>query len=192
MFTIITGKLMSMHPRILVVLAEGFEETEAIATIDLLRRAEIEVIVEGLVGSRVKSAHQVVVETESTFSANEQVDGIVLPGGMPGTTNLLSSEPLLKFIAELHNAGKLCAAICAAPWVLAKAGILTGKKATCYPGIESQLPGAELRTDSVVVDGTIITSRGVGTVLDFGLAIIEYLKGAAEAQRIATTLLHCS
>jgi 4-methyl-5(b-hydroxyethyl)-thiazole monophosphate biosynthesis len=179
-----------MSPRALVLLAEGFEETEAVAVIDLLRRAGIEVAAAGLTDREVTGSHGVTIRADASFDACMiDFDAIILPGGMPGAANLASSELLLEFIADMYHRDKLCAAICAAPQVLAKAGILAGKKVTCYPGVEEKLTGAKVSTDPVVRDGNIITSRGVGTAIPFALAIIAYLMDQAAADKVGTAVL---
>ncbi|MBO5657672.1 MAG: DJ-1/PfpI family protein, partial [Agathobacter sp.] len=120
----------------------------------------------------------------------EMLDGIVLPGGMPGTTTLGESEIVQKVIRDFAAAGKLVAAICAAPSVLGQAGILEGKKATCYPGFEDQLAGATSLAEPVVVDGNIITGRGMGTAIPFALAIIAYFLGEEKAREIGTGIIY--
>ncbi len=180
-----------MSTRAVVVLADGFEETEAITIVDLLRRGEIEVIVAGLHDTRVGGAHQIVVQADTTLQqAPREFDAIVLPGGQPGTTNLGNDESLLRLVRQTCDQGRLCAAICAAPSVLGKAGILDQKAATCYPGFESQLHGAVLSTDPVVVDGNIVTSRGVGTAIPFALELIASLVDRSTAASVAEKILY--
>ena len=175
-----------------VHLAEGFEETEAITVVDLLRRAEIETEIVSVTGYLpVKGSHGIKVVADILFedAVYSSCELIVLPGGMPGATNLDAHEGLREKLYSFNNQGKKLAAICAAPLVLGHAGVLKGKKATCYPGFEAELTGAELSTDAVVSDGGIITSRGPGTAMAFALAIIEELKGKEAADEIAKGLL---
>ena len=175
-----------------VHLAEGFEEVEAMTVVDLLRRAGIETETVSVTGYLpVKGAHGVKVVADILFedAVYSNCELIVLPGGMPGAANLASHEGLIEKIYSFNNQGKKLAAICAAPLVLGRAGLLKGKRATCYPGFEDELTGAELSTDAVVSDGGVITSRGPGTAMAFALAIIEDLKGKETADNIAKGLL---
>jgi protein deglycase len=177
-------------PRLITILAPGFEETEAVTFIDLLRRAKIAVMILGLESQQVRGSHDIAIAADGLLSEfTGAFDGIVLPGGQPGTANLASSQRLLDLIRSAHGRGALCAAICAAPTVLAKAGILTGVKATCYPGCEKELDGALFSEQAVVRDRNIITSRGVGTAIPFGLELIAYLAGADEAQRVRNAII---
>ncbi|MBD3242346.1 MAG: DJ-1 family protein [Chitinivibrionales bacterium] len=180
-----------MTARATIVLADGFEETEAITTIDLLRRGGVTVTVAGLNDSRVTGAHDIVVETDTTLpEASPDFDAIVLPGGQPGTTNLGNDQALLKLLRQSYDQGRLCAAICAAPSVLGKAGILDQKTATCYPGFEPQLHGAVLSDKAVVIDGNVITSRGPGTAIPFAIELIAYLVDRATANTVAEKVLY--
>jgi 4-methyl-5(b-hydroxyethyl)-thiazole monophosphate biosynthesis len=207
--------------QIITVLAPGFEETEAITFIDLLRRAGITVTVLGLESREVTGlkaskpkglqkingincareandfayvtgSHNITVVADKLFADfRDPFDGIVLPGGMPGTKNLANSIRLLELIRETHERGGLCAAICAAPIVLAKAGILTGRKATCYPGFEKELTGARFVEDVPVVrDRNVITSRGVGTAIPFALELISYLMNPGAAEKVKNSIVY--
>ena len=140
----------------------------------------------------VKGAHGIQVEADFLFSEikGTMADILVLPGGMPGTTNLLAYEPLMEMVLGLYGAGSYIAAICAAPSILAELGLLDGKKATSYPGFEEKLAMADYSYDSVVVDGQIITSRGLGTAIDFALKIIEILLGKEQAEAIADSIVY--
>ncbi|MBN2037047.1 MAG: DJ-1/PfpI family protein [Chitinispirillaceae bacterium] len=178
-------------PHCITILSPGFEETEAVTVIDLLRRAQIRVSVLGLHSLAVKGSHDITIRTDGLLQDfDEPFDGIVLPGGMPGTTNLAESNTVLDLVRDAHCRQALCAAICAAPLVLGRAGILQNRTATCYPGIEKELFGATVVKETVVRDKNIITSRGPGTAVAFGLAIVSYLAGQTEADRIAAAVLH--
>jgi len=176
-----------------VHLADGFEEIEALTIVDLLRRAEIETETVSITGRLpVTGAHGIKVVADILFedAVYAGCDFIVLPGGMPGASNLGAHEGLQEKILSFHNQGKGLAAICAAPLVFGRAGILEGKKATCYPGFEKELEGAEVVTDAVVSDNGVITSRSPATAIPFALAIIEAVKGKETADEIAGGLLY--
>ncbi|MFP4162345.1 MAG: DJ-1 family glyoxalase III [Chitinispirillaceae bacterium] len=176
---------------VITVLADGFEEVEAVTCIDLLRRAHVDVTVLGLDSLEIRGAHNIRIRADLQFKDfSDQFDALVLPGGMPGTNNLASSEMLIEMIKRAHSQGKICAAICAAPTVLARAGILTGKKVACYPGFEDRLMGGEPVKEPVVVDDTIITSRGVGTAIPFSLKLISTLKDKETAATVSSAILH--
>ena len=176
---------------IYVFLANGFEEIEAIATIDVLRRAELGVITVGVGSKQITGAHGITVTADKqtadlvTFS---DVDAVVLPGGMPGTLNLEKDKVVRKFIEFAECNGRLIAAICAAPSILGHMGLLEGKKATCFPGFEEQLIGAEFVNDSVVRDGNLITAKGAGVAIDFGLEIVKVFCGDTEAKRMRNAM----
>ena len=175
--------------KVMVPLADGFEEIEAFSVIDILRRAGIEVDVVGVIGTVIKSSHGVRVMVDKKISDvdPEEYDGIVLPGGDPGYKNLARSGMLLNIIRNLDSRGKLVAAICAAPSVLAKAGVLENKKATIYPGMEKEIPYP--RGERVVVDDNIITSQGPGTAIEFALKIVEKLVGKQKALELKQKLV---
>jgi len=176
-----------------VHLADGFEEIEALTIVDLLRRAEIETEIVSIMGRLpVTGSHGVKVIADILFedAVYNDCEFIVLPGGMPGATNLDAHEGLHEKILSFHNQGKGLAAICAAPLVLGRAGVLDGKKATCYPGFEKELRDAEAMTDDVVSDQGVITSRGPATAIPFALAIIEAVKDKETADSIAGGLLY--
>ena len=172
--------------RVLVPLAEGFEEIEAVAIVDLLRRADIEVHMASLGDREVTGSHGITVVADARLDAVDAgvYDMIVLPGGMPGTTHLKSDPRVTRLLRQFAESGRYTAAICAAPSVLAHAGLLAGRKATSFPGFlkTDSAPGIRLSEDPVVVDGKVATSRGPGTAVPFGLALIELLEGA-EARR---------
>jgi len=177
-------------PSAIIILMDGFEEIEAVTCIDILRRAEVDVVVLGLESMDVRGSRNINIKTDILFDDyNGDFDAVVLPGG-PGTNKLADSEKLIEFIKKANKDKKICAAICAAPTVFAKAGILTGKKATCYPGLEERLTGAVHLTDSVVVDENIVTSRAVGTAIPFSLKLVEALVGEEAANKIRSAILY--
>ncbi len=176
-----------------ILFAHGYEEVEALTVVDLLRRAKIgwEILSVADCG-QVTGSHGISIGADRNFSGTDfsQYDGVILPGGMPGTTNLAADERVLALLRSFAAAGKLTAAICAAPTVLAKAGLLEGKKAVCYPGMEEQLTGAKVSFDPVAVDGTVITSRGLGTAIPFALSIVQYFEGRERAEALASSVVY--
>ncbi len=167
--------------KIYLFLADGFETVEALAPVDVMRRAGLDVVTVSVMGRKsVVSAQNVTVEADALFDEPDyaQGDAFVLPGGSVGTDNLSAHEPLRALLKEAAAQGKLVAAICAAPMVLGRTGILEGKKATCYPGCEGDLFGAEYTAASVEVCGNIITGCGPGASFEFGFAIVERFCGA--------------
>lgn len=182
-----------MAKRALIILADGFEDIEAIACIDILRRAGIELVVAGLNNLQVKSARgKITVWAETTFAQTERnFDALILPGGLPGAESLAGSSAVIKLVKEMFNQGKIIAAICAAPaLVLAKAGVLDGKTATCFPGDESDFPKTtKYKNERVVIDGNLITSQAAGTALEFALAIVCVLSGEEVANKVKKTIL---
>ena len=162
-----------------IFLAEGFEEVEALTTVDILRRAGVQVPIVSLTGELlVKGSHAITVQADILFdaAAQEDVQMLILPGGA-GHVHYFEHESLLSLIRQYHSAGKYLAAICAAPSVLGHLGLLAGRKATCYPSFEDRLTGASICADQVVQDGHIITSRGPGTSPWFALHLAALLKG---------------
>lgn len=175
-----------------VFLATGFEETEAVGTIDVLRRGGIETTVVSITKElSVTGAHGLEVVADALYNEVNfhEADALVLPGGMPGSSNLNACEPLKTQLLKHYNEGKLVAAICAAPIVFGGLGILKGRTATCYPSFESALTGATVTDNPVEVDGNVITGRGPGLVFNFSLAIVDYLRGKAVAEEVAAGLL---
>lgn len=173
---------------IYVFLADGFEETEAIAPIDIIRRAEKEVITVGIGSDTVRSSHGITMLTDITdmqLMLDERVEMIVLPGGMPGTLNLEKSPAVQAAIDFCVEKNIPIAAICAAPSILGKKGLLDGKKAICFPGFEGFLEGAEISSESVVTDGSITTAVGPGAAIDFGLRLVEILVNDKKAAKVA-------
>jgi 4-methyl-5(b-hydroxyethyl)-thiazole monophosphate biosynthesis len=185
--------------RAIVFLAEGFEEVEAVTPIDYLRRAGLEVTVASAgKGEMVTGSHGIPVKTGAVFgdlvkqgrADPASWDAVVLPGGMPGASNLAASVEIGSFIREMAAAGKWVCAICASPAVvLAPLGLLEGRKFTCYPGMEKTVSGALWSGDRVVVDGNIITSRGAGTAGAFAAAIIGKLVSEEAAEKLAKSVL---
>ena len=176
-----------------ILFAQGFEEVEALTVVDLLRRAKIGCDIISLADSDcVTGAHGIRIGADRSFSETDfsPYDAVILPGGMPGTTNLAADERVLALLRNFADAGKLTATICAAPTVLAKAGLLKDKKAVCYPGMEEQLTGAKVSFDPVAVDGTVITSRGLGTAIPFALSIVEYFEGQGRAEALASSVVY--
>lgn len=184
-----------MAKKALVFLAEGFEEVEAVTPLDYLRRAEIEVSVVSVTGNAaVRGVHGVSINTDALveeFADRLSAglwDAVFIPGGMPGAANLAACPEVNSFYRDMAAAGKIIAAICAAPAVvLAPLGLLDGKKFCCYPGMENRLAavkGGTLLEEKAVVDGNLITSRGPGTAADYALALITALAGGREADKL--------
>ena len=178
---------------IYVFLANGFEEAEALTPVDLLRRAEREVQLVGVTGKTVTGSHGIKVECDLT--ANEIVLGndlemIVLPGGMPGTLNLEKSEVVQTAVDFCYERKIFIGAICAAPSILGHKGLLEGREVICYPGFETQLTGARISDQPVVQDEFIITAQGAGTAVPFGLGLIKALCGAEKSAKISASICY--
>lgn len=172
---------------IYVFMADGTEELEAIATIDMLRRAELEVMTLGIGSQMIVSSHGVGIVCDAdvkNVEPDENMQAVVIPGGMPGTLNIEKSAAAQRFIDYAWENGKLIGAICAAPSVLGHKGILKGKKATCFPGFEKELEGAVYTDEGVVKDGNVITAKGAGVAIEFGLKIAEQFAGKEETEKI--------
>jgi len=182
-----------MSARVLVPLAEGFEEIEATTIIDVLRRGGVEVVTAALGNTCVVGAHAVCICADMTLDAaltDGGFDAVVLPGGMPGASNLRDDARVRNALADVVAKGGTAAAICAAPIALEAAGVLTGRRATCYPGFEDQLTSAaERSTERVVTDGPIVTSRGPGTAAEFATALVERFVDAETADGLREGLL---
>ena len=178
-------------PRVLLPLAEGFEEIEAMAMVDVLRRAEIEVVVAGLQPGPVSSARKVTVIPDTSIDtiSSDGFDMIVLPGGQPGTDNLNSDARIHRLLAEFQAKGKLIGAICAAPIILSKAGLLSGRRATSHPSCSTRLDGAMYEDRTLVTDGNIMTSQGAGTAISFALAIVSRLAGGHVSDTVRRAML---
>jgi 4-methyl-5(b-hydroxyethyl)-thiazole monophosphate biosynthesis len=190
-------KEVFMAKNVIALLAEGFEEVEAVTPIDYLRRAGITVTIAAVGGSlSVKGARGITVNADALLSdiikrkETDTFDAVVIPGGMPGATNIAASKEAGALITEMASAGKLVCAICAAPAVvLAPLGLLSGKKFTCYPGMEEKVRDGKWTDERVATDGNIITSRGAGTAGVFAVAIIARLLSQAEGDKIAQAVL---
>ncbi len=177
-----------------VFLADGFEDIEALTVVDLLRRAQIPVTTVSITETRqVSTSHGITLYTDALFQDCDFSDAemLVLPGGQPGTRHLGECAPLAELLKEFAAKGGRIAAICAAPTVLNSLGILKGRRATSYPSCEPQMDQvASYEKDSVVVDGNITTSRGLGTAIDFALALIAQLQGQEQADAIARSIVY--
>lgn len=168
-------------------LANGFEEIEALCPLDLLRRANIDVTTVGIGSEVIRGAHNITVHADivDVMYKDSDPEMIILPGGMPGAKNLDESRMVDTALRIASKKGAYIAAICAAPFILGKRGLLSGKNATCYPGFEDELAGASIINDSgVVVDGNIITARGMGVAQKFGLTLVSILRGNEIAEKI--------
>ncbi len=160
-----------------VFLADGFEEIEALAVVDILRRSKLTVFTVGVGGREIRGAHDIIVKADMTDAdvLDDVFDAIVLPGGMPGTVNLENSAVVQAAIQTAFNNGAYITAICAAPSILGHLGLLNGRKAVCYPGFEAALEGATVTDDLVVRDGCFITGKGPGAAIPFALEIVKSL-----------------
>lgn len=176
---------------IYMFLAEGFEETEAIAPLDIIRRAELEIATVGVGRKVVTGSHGISVNADvmdCEIMPDENCTAVILPGGMPGTLNLEKNETVNKFIDYAVENNLIIGAICAAPSILGHKGILQGKNAVCYDGFETQLFGANVPNKRVCRDGNIITAIGAGAALEFGFALVEAISGSAEANKLKDSM----
>ena len=171
-----------------VFLAEGFEEVEALTPVDILRRGGVTVKTVGIGGKTVTGAHGIPVGCDIAEEdvIPDEIDMMVLPGGMPGATHLREHDGLCTLLKTASAAGSRLAAICAAPFILGELGLLEGREATCYPGFEERLFGAKVSPKGVVTDGNITTATGMGVATRFGLELVRLLRGAEAADRIAS------
>lgn len=179
--------------KVCVFLADGVEEIEALTVVDLCRRAGVELTTVSITGKQeVTSSHKVTVLADELLEQVDfdEVDMIVLPGGMPGTLNLEGCEPLMEQVDKFNAAGRYLSAICAAPSIFGHKGFLKGRKACSFPDFESHLEGAEVTKEPVAVSDHIITSRGMGTAIEFGLAIVARMKGQECADTIASKIVY--
>ncbi len=176
---------------IYVFLAEGFEETEALATVDVLRRANLEVKTVGVGAKQITSSHNITVLADiedKDIVLDESLQAVVLPGGMPGTINLENSKTVQKAIKFAKENDKYICAICAAPSILGHLGLLDGKKATCYPGFETNEDKVKYTGEGTVCDGKIITGKGAGVAVDFGLMIVSQLVSKEASDNIRSSM----
>ena len=179
--------------KVFVFLADGFEEIEGLTVVDFLRRAEIDTVMVSVgYSKRIIGSHRIEVKADIMFHEVLEPEGsmFVLPGGMPGTLHLKEHEGLCKLLKKAYANGKYIAAICAAPTVLEACGLLEGKKATSYPAMEKELVSADYQTDKVVVDGKIITSRGMGTAIDFAAKMVEIFKGTDTKDELLDSIVY--
>lgn len=179
--------------KVIVFLADGFEETEALCPVDVMRRAGIEVVTAGIGGKEIKSSHGVTVVADSDIediADGEQFAAAFCPGGMPGSVNLSQSWKVNKIVVSTAQTG-IVAAICAAPAVvLAPLGLLKGKNATCFPGCESYAPDIAFSAEGVVVDGNIVTAKSAGWAFDLGIKLVEMLKGKESADKVQSAIYY--
>lgn len=179
--------------KVLVFLAEGFEEAEAICPIDVLKRAGVEVVLAGVENKTVKSSHSVSISCDilATEVDIDSFDAVFCPGGMPGAVNLSQSWSVNEAIIKVYNNGGIVAAICASPAVvLGPLGLLEGKRATCYPGCESYSPNITFSTDGVVRDGRIITGKSAGFAFDLGLELVNALLDNESAEKVRKSIYY--
>jgi len=175
--------------KLMITLADGFEDIEAMVPIDILRRAGVVVDTVGVVGSVITSKNGIRVMVDKRLSEinPDNYDGIILPGGNPGYINLGRTAKIIDILKKMNSQGKLIAAICGAPSILAKAGVLDNKKATVHPGMEKELPYP--RAERVVVDGNVITSQAPGTAMEFALALVEKIVGRGKVLELRKDLV---
>lgn len=172
-------------------LANGFEEVEAIAPVDMLRRAGAEAKFVGVTGKTVKGSHGIEIVADLTIdeiTLDDNLKAIILPGGMPGATNLENSEIVQNAIDFAYNNDKYICAICAAPFILGHKGILENKCAIVYPGFEKELIGAKISSEHIAVDGKFITGKGPGVAIEFGIEIVKAISGEEKASAIYSAL----
>lgn len=177
--------------KVVVFLAPGFEEIEAVTPIDVLRRAEIQVTVAGIRPGPITGSHGITIHADTTIDKvrTEEADMVVLPGGLPGSVHLREDAGVKDFVRKMDKAGKYVCAICAAPTVLHAADVIGNRAITSHPAVRQTLAHLNYKEDRVVEDGTLITSRGPGTALEFSLELVKHLKGAETADTIATAML---
>lgn len=181
--------------KVIVFLADGFEEVEALTVVDYLRRLDKNLVETVAIGGRreVVGAHEIRVLADKLIDEIDSLEdymGLVIPGGLPGATNLRDSERVIEIVKEMNEEGKMLGAICAGPIVLARAGVIEGKKITSFPGFEADLSHGEYLEENVVVDGNIISSRGPALAVEFALEIINYLLGGESVVELREDILY--
>lgn len=178
--------------KLIIMLAEGFEEIEALTVVDVLRRADFLCHMVTLGSIQVKGSHDIIVQGDKTISEENlhEYDGIILPGGMPGAKNLKDDIRVIELVKEFYSSGKLVAAICAAPIVLAKAGIINGKAATSYPDFKGELEHSIYKEDLVVREENLITSRGPATALAFAYEILNYFGEEEKSENLKEAMIY--
>ena len=177
---------------IYMFIAEGFEEIEALCPLDLMRRAGLEVVTVGIGGGEITGAHGITVKTDITdvdYPMDAKPEMIFLPGGMPGTLNLAASKVVTDAIRSAAERNAYISAICAAPSILGDMGLLSGKSAVCYPGFEDRLTGAVIPDSKVVLDGKILTAKGMGAAMEMGLKIVELFCGENKARELCHAVI---
>lgn len=180
-----------MFAMVYMFLADGFETVEALAPADILRRGKVELKTVGVTGKTVVSSHGIAVGADISLDEvvlDENVDAVILPGGMPGTLNLESCKEVIEAVRFCAENGRLIGAICAAPSILGHMGLLGGKRATAFPGFEKELTGAVYNNGYVEHDGNIITARGMGVATEFGLELLSALAGNDVAEHVRSTI----
>ncbi|HSH36557.1 DJ-1 family glyoxalase III [Schnuerera sp.] len=178
--------------KVLLLLAKGFEEVEALTTVDYLRRMDIIVDTCSIGEIEVQGAHRIIVKADKKIDQINSIksyDGLVIPGGLPGATNLRDDNRVIKLVKEFNKDEKLIGAICAGPIVLQRAGIITGKRVTSYPGFDNDLKESEYKDDLVVQDGNIITARGPAVAVYFALKLVENLVGKKKEEELKKDIL---
>ncbi len=182
---------LTMNEKAVVILASGFEEIEAVTVIDVLRRAEVTVTVAGLADGPVTGSHGITLTPDTVIDKvrPEDANMVVLPGGLPGSTNLRDDPRVREFVQKMDKAGKFTCAICAAPIVLNAAGVVRNRAVTSHPVVREALAELNYREDRVVADGTMVTSRGAGTAMEFALELVRILKGQRKASDLAAAML---
>ncbi len=180
---------------VIMFLADGFEECEALCPLDMLRRAGLEIKTVSVMRSiTVMGTHGICVSADMTldeYAASSVIpDAVILPGGMPGALNLRNTPTVIDSVNKTFDSGKLVCAICAAPFIFGDLGILRGKNATCFPGFEDKLIGAKIKNEPVVTDGNIITARSMGAAYKFGFAIVSKLCGEEKAAQLAESMIY--
>ena len=180
--------------KVILFLAEGFEEVEALTVVDYLRRKDINVDTVSITeGNEVKGAHEIAVLADKTMNDIKDIDdydAVIIPGGLPGATNLRDNDKVIDVVKKINENGKLTAAICAGPIVLERAGIIKDKKVTSYPGFEDDLKNGVYIEQNVVRDGSIITARGPALAVDFAIEIIKYLLGEEKSEELKKDILY--